>query len=154
MILPAEIDAAIAAGELVEDYPEECAATAAWVESDAWRALRFEPLNLLIGTNASGKSNLLDALRLLSEGMRAKDFTESVADRGGITHLAWKGHARRENPALIQLASAHPEPPALRCRAEHRTTQGEPGARAVMASCPGQTRRTYVLADSYVDLDR
>ncbi|MCC6552750.1 MAG: AAA family ATPase [Polyangiaceae bacterium] len=66
------------------------------LEATSYRSLKtvemtFEPLNVLIGTNASGKSNILDALRLLSEGMRAKDFAESVAERGGIIHLAWKG---------------------------------------------------------------
>lgn len=40
-------------------------------------------MNVLIGTNASGKSNVLDALRFLSEGVRAKDFLESVSGRGG-----------------------------------------------------------------------
>jgi predicted ATPase len=67
-------------------------------EAASYRSLKlvemtFEPLNVLIGTNASGKSNILDALRFLSEGVRAKDFAESVADRGGITQLSWKGEA-------------------------------------------------------------
>jgi predicted ATPase len=53
--------------------------------------LSFGALSLLIGANASGKSNLLDALRFLSEGMRAQDFAESAFDRGGISHLAWQG---------------------------------------------------------------
>lgn len=49
-------------------------------------------MNVLIGTNASGKSNVLDALRFLSEGVRAKDFLESVSSRGGWKELAWNGH--------------------------------------------------------------
>ena len=53
--------------------------------------LSLGALNVLIGANASGKSNILDALRFLSEGLRARDFSESVNSRGGITHLAWKG---------------------------------------------------------------
>jgi len=48
-------------------------------------------MNVLIGTNASGKSNILDALRFLSEGVRAKDFAESVGSRGGCKHLGWQG---------------------------------------------------------------
>lgn len=71
------------------------------LEASYYRSLKdvgmtFEPLNLLIGANASGKSNVLDALRLLSEGIRAKDFSESVADRGGIIHLAWKGEGANQ----------------------------------------------------------
>lgn len=58
-------------------------------------------LNLLIGANASGKSNVLDALRSLADGVRAKDFTECVSARGGILHLAWKGQAASE----IQLVT-------------------------------------------------
>ena len=47
-------------------------------------------MNVLIGTNASGKSNVLDALRFLSEGVREKAFTSAVGNRGGIAHLRWK----------------------------------------------------------------
>ncbi len=58
--------------------------------------LALEDLNLLIGANASGKSNLLDALRFLSEGLREGDFSGPVHLRGGIVHLAWKGEEARE----------------------------------------------------------
>jgi predicted ATPase len=53
-------------------------------------------LNVLIGVNASGKSNVLDALRFLSEGARGKDFSGSVDGRGGMPHLAWKGEPADE----------------------------------------------------------
>ena len=49
------------------------------------------PLNLLIGANAAGKSNVLDALRFLHEGAVAGDFGAPMHARGGIVHLAWKG---------------------------------------------------------------
>lgn len=60
--------------------------------------LNFEvrQLNLLIGANASGKSNILDALRFLSEGLRDRDFLAAVSSRGGIIQLAWKGEEARE----------------------------------------------------------
>jgi predicted ATPase len=51
----------------------------------------FGPLNLLIGANASGKSNVLDALRFLADGLDRSEFEEAVIRRGGIRHLAWKG---------------------------------------------------------------
>jgi predicted ATPase len=54
-------------------------------------SLEFDALNLFIGANASGKSNILNALRFLAEGLGRGDFEQPVADRGGILHLAWKG---------------------------------------------------------------
>jgi predicted ATPase len=48
-------------------------------------------LNLFIGTNASGKSTILDALKFLHEGVQERDFRPAVFSRGGIIHLAWKG---------------------------------------------------------------
>src|SRR3954452_10125115 len=61
-----------------------------------YRSLRDETipltdLNLFIGTNASGKSTILDALRFLNEGLQQRDFARPVFSRGGILHLAWKG---------------------------------------------------------------
>ena len=53
--------------------------------------LYLHPLNLLIGTNASGKSNILDALRFLSQGVQEKDFARAVGSRGNVVQLAWKG---------------------------------------------------------------
>ncbi len=61
-----------------------------------YRSLRdiqigISDLNLFIGTNASGKSSILDALRFLHEGIVDRDFREAVFSRGGMNHLAWKG---------------------------------------------------------------
>lgn len=66
-----------------------------------YRSLRdFEieigALNLLIGANAAGKSNVLDALRFLADGLREKDFSRPLAARGGPLHLAWKGEEADE----------------------------------------------------------
>lgn len=55
-------------------------------------AIDIGPLNLLIGADAAGKSNVLDALRFLHEGAVARDFNPPMFARGGI-HLAWKGEA-------------------------------------------------------------
>ncbi len=61
------------------------------------------PLNLLIGANAAGKSNVLDSLRFLHEGAVARDFRTPMFARGGIIHLAWKGEeaARTDLTATI-----------------------------------------------------
>src|SRR5579862_8726464 len=66
-----------------------------------YRSLRDETielndLNLFIGTNASGKSTVLDALRFLHEGVLQRDFRGPVFSRGGIVHLGWKGEEARQ----------------------------------------------------------
>ena len=66
-----------------------------------YRSLREETiplqdLNLFIGTNASGKSSILDCLRFLQEGIQERDFREPVSSRGGIIHLGWKGEEARQ----------------------------------------------------------
>lgn len=61
--------------------------------------LELGPLNVLIGPNASGKSSVLDALRLLHEAVVERDFSEVVRSRGGIVHLAWKG----EDASSVEL---------------------------------------------------
>jgi predicted ATPase len=73
-----------------------------------YRSLRDETislsdLNLFIGTNASGKSTILDALRFLHEGVQERDFKPSVFSRGGIVHLAWKGEDAHKIELRIDL---------------------------------------------------
>ena len=53
--------------------------------------LRLNSLNLLIGSNASGKSNILDTLRFLAQGVQEKDFSRAVVTRGNVVQVAWKG---------------------------------------------------------------
>lgn len=60
-------------------------------------------LNLFIGTNASGKSTILDCLRFLNEGVQARDFRDAVSTRGGIVHLPWKGEEARQLDLSIQV---------------------------------------------------
>ena len=72
---------------------------------ESYRSLRaesieFGDLNFFIGANASGKSTILDVLRFLHEGVRAREFQIPVFHRGGMIHLAWKGEAANQ----IQLA--------------------------------------------------
>jgi predicted ATPase len=47
------------------------------------------PLNVLIGANASGKSNLIETIGLL-KGL-PNDFAEGVARAGGVSDCLWKG---------------------------------------------------------------
>ena len=62
-------------------------------------------LNLFIGANAAGKSNILDALRFLQEGASDRDFASAVRGRGGILNLAWKGASAEEVELTVELAS-------------------------------------------------
>lgn len=69
-------------------------------------SLRFNDLNLFIGSNASGKSTVLDALRFLHEGVQARDFRAPVSSRGGIIHLAWKGKEAERIDVSVRVADA------------------------------------------------
>ncbi len=52
-------------------------------------ALELEPLNVLIGPNASGKSNLIEALSLLAAAPR--DLQAPIREGGGVGEWTWKG---------------------------------------------------------------
>ena len=61
-------------------------------------------LNVLIGANGSGKSNLIEAISLLQA--MPKDLTKAVRDGGGIEEWLWKGD---ENPiAQIEAIIENP----------------------------------------------
>jgi predicted ATPase len=51
--------------------------------------IALEPLNVLIGPNASGKSNLIESIALLSA--TPKDLTAPIREGGGIGEWLWKG---------------------------------------------------------------
>lgn len=60
----------------------------------------LEPLNVIIGTNASGKSNLIETLGLLRA--LPQDLSIPIREGGGIGEWLWKGH-RSQTPAIAQL---------------------------------------------------
>lgn len=61
------------------------------------------PLNVLIGPNASGKSNLLEALAILRAA--ASDLQAAIREGGGIGEYLWKGGA---SAALISCDTYNP----------------------------------------------
>jgi predicted ATPase len=63
------------------------------------------PLNVLIGPNASGKSNLLEALAILRA--TAKDLQGAIREGGGIDEYIWKGGDARE-PASLEAVVDDP----------------------------------------------
>lgn len=52
-------------------------------------SLDLEPLNVLIGPNASGKSNLIEAISLLAAAPR--DLHKPIREGGGTEEWVWKG---------------------------------------------------------------
>lgn len=51
--------------------------------------IELQPLNVLIGSNASGKSNLIEAIALLKA--TPTDLPAPIRQGGGITDFLWKG---------------------------------------------------------------
>src|SRR5688500_13383564 len=58
-------------------------------------AVSFRPVTLLVGRNGSGKSNFLDALRFVTEGLQSS-LDHAIRTRGGIDNVRRKstGHPR------------------------------------------------------------
>lgn len=66
----------------------------------------LEPLNVLIGPNASGKSNVLEAFELLRAA--PKDLAAPIREGGGISEWLWKG-AKRPPIADIETVLYYPD---------------------------------------------
>jgi predicted ATPase len=72
-------------------------------------ALELKNLNVLIGTNGSGKSNLIEALALMRTTPRTPsndDFQRVISRGGSISEWIWKGEP--EHPATIELVIDNP----------------------------------------------
>jgi predicted ATPase len=69
-------------------------------------SLKMEPLNVLIGPNASGKSNLISALGLLAS--TPKDLAKFLREEGGIQEWRWKG-TEIEKPLAIWVEFTNSE---------------------------------------------
>ncbi|MBI3649870.1 MAG: AAA family ATPase [Acidobacteria bacterium] len=70
--------------------------------------IKLEPLNVLIGRNASGKSNLIEAINLLHAA--PVNLASPIQQGGGISEWIWKG--RQENsttPAFLEAIIDYPE---------------------------------------------
>ncbi len=67
--------------------------------------LPLEPLNVLIGPNASGKSNLIEALSLIAAAPR--DLQQPIREGGGVHEWLWKG-AVRLGAAMLDTTIEYP----------------------------------------------
>jgi predicted ATPase len=70
--------------------------------------LVLEPLNVLIGPNASGKSNLVEVLSLLSAA--PTDLQVPIREGGGVADWLWKG-SKQKATATIDVTLDHPQGP-------------------------------------------
>lgn len=66
----------------------------------------LKPLNVFIGPNASGKSNLIEALSLLATAPR--DLQAPIREGGGIRNWLWKGSSQIAT-ATVDVTVEHPE---------------------------------------------
>jgi predicted ATPase len=87
------------------------------------------PLNVLIGPNASGKSNLLEALAVLRAA--AKDLQGAIREGGGIDEYIWKGGDSGERAVLAAVVD-EPETP-LTQQIEYRLELARRGTRLNVA---------------------
>ncbi|HEY2293522.1 MAG TPA: AAA family ATPase [Thermoanaerobaculia bacterium] len=67
--------------------------------------LDLEPLNVLIGPNAVGKSNLIEAISLLAATPR--DLLRPFREGGGSAEWIWKGAARNSVASLEAILLLH-----------------------------------------------
>lgn len=71
-------------------------------------AIELQPLNLIIGPNNSGKSNLLEAIDILRA--TPSDVTQPIRDGGGVEDYLWKGPGIKRVPtAEIETTVYYPE---------------------------------------------
>ena len=73
---------------------------------DKGEEIELQPLNVIIGQNASGKSNLIDVIKLLHYlpvNTKYKSLANFIYDNGGIYEWIWKGNQRSDNMAEINV---------------------------------------------------
>jgi len=71
-------------------------------------AIPLNPLNLIIGTNGSGKSNLLSAIDLIRGA--PQDLPTPISDGGGVRDWLWKGDEGTPT-AAVEVVVSNPRGP-------------------------------------------
>lgn len=69
-------------------------------------AMPLSSLNVLIGTNGSGKSNLIESIVLLRSAKSENDLRETVRSGGGVNEWVWKGDD--QSAAMIDAVINNP----------------------------------------------
>jgi predicted ATPase len=75
---------------------------------DKGEEIELQPLNVLIGQNGSGKSNLVDVIKLSRSLPQDKGLANFISRNGGISEWIWKGK-RTVNSAEIVIAAYNDE---------------------------------------------
>ena len=105
--------------------------------------LPLEPLNVLIGPNASGKSNMIEAMSLLEAA--PDDLQVPIREGGGIRDWLWKGTPKTPT-ATVEVTLEDPEGSmALR----YRMSFTETGGRFELRDEVIQRERVTTRYDSY-----
>lgn len=73
---------------------------------DKGEEITLEPLNIIIGQNASGKSNLIDVINLIKAAADLNSV-EYISKNGGISEWLWKGR-KKEEVAQIYIEQKTP----------------------------------------------
>ena len=63
---------------------------------DKGEEIELEPLNIIIGQNASGKSNFIDVIKLLRSLPQDKGLATFISKNGGISEWIWKGRGKKD----------------------------------------------------------
>jgi len=85
-------------------------------------AFDLNGLNVLIGSNGSGKSNIIEAFELLHS--TPINFAQAIRDGGGATEWLWKGESGQTPATLdIELSTNTPTGRPLRYRLEFTSVQ-------------------------------
>jgi len=74
----------------------------------------LQNLNVLIGANGSGKSNLIEVIGLLQNA--PKELTTAINNGGPIDEWLWKGAAKAPTASIEAIISKSKRPKALRYR--------------------------------------
>ena len=69
---------------------------------DKGEEIELLPLNIIIGQNASGKSNLVDIIKMLNWLPKEKGIINYIGQNGGIKEWIWKGKIENENYRKLQ----------------------------------------------------
>ena len=69
--------------------------------------IELENLNLLIGTNGSGKSNLIEAISLIRT--TPFDVQASIRRGGGTVEWIWKGDTNKDAKANLEFVFENPK---------------------------------------------
>jgi predicted ATPase len=69
-------------------------------------SVKLLPLNVLIGPNASGKSNFLEALALL-RGL-PRDLQSAIREGGGSSEYIWKGSVAERGASIMEVDVSAP----------------------------------------------